>query len=75
VHPFSDAGMLAKEMPNTRILEANSLLELRTRPERLTNEIATFLDEIWASRRKAAKPRKAGTQRKRAAGKQGRARS
>ncbi len=36
VHPFSDAGMLAKEMPNARLLEADSLVELRTQPERLT---------------------------------------
>ena len=48
VHPFSDAGMLAKEMPNARLLEANSLVELRLQPERLTGEIAAFLDEIWA---------------------------
>jgi pimeloyl-ACP methyl ester carboxylesterase len=47
VHPFSDAGMLAKEMPNARLLEANSLVELRLQPERLTGEIAAFLDEIW----------------------------
>jgi pimeloyl-ACP methyl ester carboxylesterase len=48
VHPFSDAGMLAKEMPNARLLEADSLVELRTKPERLTGEIAAFLDEVWA---------------------------
>jgi pimeloyl-ACP methyl ester carboxylesterase len=47
VHPFSDAGMLAKEMPNARLLQANSLVELRTQPERLTGEIAAFLDQIW----------------------------
>jgi pimeloyl-ACP methyl ester carboxylesterase len=50
VHPFSDAGMLAEEMPNARLLEANSLVELRTRPERLTGEIAGFLDEVWSTR-------------------------
>ena len=48
VHPFSDAGMLAKEMPNARLLVADSLVELRMRPERLTGEIADFLDEVWA---------------------------
>jgi|HubBroStandDraft_2_1064218.scaffolds.fasta_scaffold00023_11 pimeloyl-ACP methyl ester carboxylesterase len=48
VHPFSDAGMLAKEMPNARLLQANSLVELRMQPERLTAEIAAFLDEVWA---------------------------
>jgi pimeloyl-ACP methyl ester carboxylesterase len=49
VHPFSDAGQLAEELPNGRLLEANSLLELRLRPDRLTGEIAGFLDEVWAS--------------------------
>src|ERR1700685_3965603 len=48
VHPFSDAGMLAKEMPNARLLEAESFVELRVHPERLTGEIAAFLDEVWA---------------------------
>jgi pimeloyl-ACP methyl ester carboxylesterase len=48
VHPFSDAGELAAELPNARLLEAGSLLELRLDPERLTDEIASFLDEIWA---------------------------
>jgi pimeloyl-ACP methyl ester carboxylesterase len=62
VHPFSDAGMLAEELPNGRLLEADSLVELRLRPERLTGEIATFLDEVW--RRKPA-TRRAGTVRPR----------
>ncbi len=53
VHPFSDAGMLAQEMPNARLLEANSLVELRVQPKRLTEEIASFLDEMWAPPRKA----------------------
>jgi pimeloyl-ACP methyl ester carboxylesterase len=50
VHPFSDAGMLAQEMPNARLLEADSLLELRLHPERLTGEIAAFLDDVWSPR-------------------------
>ena len=55
VHPFSDAGMLAKELPNARLLEADSLVELRMTPERLTDEIAAFLDEVWKSPRSVAK--------------------
>ena len=47
VHPFSDSGMLVDELPNGRLLEANSILELRTAPERLTNEIARFIDDCW----------------------------
>ena len=50
VHPFSDAGMLAEELPNGRLLQANSIVELRLAPERLTGEIAAFLDECWKPR-------------------------
>src|SRR5918994_1751475 len=50
VHPFSDAGMLAEELPNGRLLQASSILELRLAPERLTGEIADFLDECWKPR-------------------------
>lgn len=59
VHPFSDAGMLAGELPKGRLLEADSLVELRLRPERLTGEIADFLDEVWGARRRRA-PRRSG---------------
>ncbi len=47
VHPFSDAGMLVSELPNARLVQASSILELRLSPERLTGEIAEFLDECW----------------------------
>ena len=47
VHPFTDAGMLAEELPNGRLLEASSIIELRIAPERLTGEIAEFVDECW----------------------------
>jgi len=57
VHPFSDAGMLAGEMPNARLLEAHSLVELRMQPERLTAEIAAFVDEAWDTK-PAARQRK-----------------
>ena len=43
VHPFSDAGLLAEELPNATLLEASSILELRVAPDRLTEEIADFL--------------------------------
>ena len=49
VHPFSDAGMLASELPNARLLNANSILELRLKPARLTGKIAAFVDQCWAS--------------------------
>jgi pimeloyl-ACP methyl ester carboxylesterase len=48
VHPFSDSGMLAEELPNGRLLEANSILEWRITPRRLNAELAAFLDEVWS---------------------------
>ncbi len=56
VHPFSDAGTLAEELPNARLLEASSIVELRLAPKRLTDEIAAFIDECWKPRRAARKP-------------------
>lgn len=49
VHPFSDSGALHEELENSRLIEASSILELRLTPKRLTEEIATFLGECWAS--------------------------
>ena len=57
VHPFSDAGMLAEELPNARLLEASSIIELRVAPERLTGEIADFIAECWKPRPAARRPR------------------
>jgi pimeloyl-ACP methyl ester carboxylesterase len=47
LHPFSDSGMLAEELPNSRLIEASSILEWRRSPERLDAELAKFLDEVW----------------------------
>ena len=55
IHPFSDAKMLAEELPNGRLIEADSLFELRLRPERLKEEIAAFLGQCWKPQRAAAK--------------------
>ena len=60
VHPFSDSGMLAEELPNARLVEANSIVELRLAPERLTSEIADFIDECWRPRRTTGRKRRAG---------------
>ena len=57
VHPFSDSGALAKELPNARLVEASSILELRLTPERLTAEIGDFLDECWKPRRRGSASR------------------
>jgi pimeloyl-ACP methyl ester carboxylesterase len=47
IHPFSDSDMLVRELRNGRLIEANSILELRLAPARLTGEIARFLDDVW----------------------------
>jgi pimeloyl-ACP methyl ester carboxylesterase len=47
VHPFSDAGMLASELPNGRLVDAHSILELRVHPQRLTAVIARFVESCW----------------------------
>jgi pimeloyl-ACP methyl ester carboxylesterase len=49
VHPFSDSGALNDELEGSRLIEASSILELRLTPDRLTEEIAAFLDERWAA--------------------------
>jgi pimeloyl-ACP methyl ester carboxylesterase len=64
VHPFSDADMLVREMRNSRMIEASSMLELRINPARLTGEIGRFLDECW---REPVSASPAGNRRRRAA--------
>ncbi|HWB69074.1 MAG TPA: alpha/beta hydrolase [Solirubrobacterales bacterium] len=49
LHPFSDSGMLADELPNARLVEASSIFEWRIRPGRLTDELAAFLEELGPS--------------------------
>lgn len=48
LHPFSDAAALARELPNSELVAARSFFELRFPPNRLSNRIADFLDEVWA---------------------------
>lgn len=48
IHPFSDAVNLAAQLPNARLVHARSPFELRLRPDRLTGEIADFLDAVWS---------------------------
>lgn len=57
VHPAADAAMLAEEMPAATFLRARSILEWRTRPERLTGAATGFCQSCWRSprrRRRAA---------------------
>lgn len=47
IHPFSDSDDLAREMPNGRLVDANSILEWRISPDRLNRELDRFLGEVW----------------------------
>lgn len=51
--------MLASELPNARLIHANSIVELRTRPARLTSEIARFVAACWGPAAVGAVPRAA----------------
>ncbi len=50
IHPFSDADRIARELPNARLVKARSIVEWRKSPQRLTNELVTFLDDVWLPR-------------------------
>lgn len=66
IHPFSDADELAREMRNARLVDANSILELRLAPERLTDEIGRFVDECWrptAAKRRGSSSSRSGKRR------------
>jgi pimeloyl-ACP methyl ester carboxylesterase len=65
VHPFSDSDMLVHELPNARLIEANSIMELWTSPERLTGKIVPFIEQCFRAR-KASSPRRPAASRSRA---------
>ncbi|WP_300609470.1 alpha/beta fold hydrolase [Trebonia sp.] len=48
VHSFADAKRLASQLPNARLIRTRTFAELWVRPARLTAEIASFLDRVWA---------------------------
>jgi pimeloyl-ACP methyl ester carboxylesterase len=47
LHPFSDSGMLCDELPNAELVEASSIMEWRLTPNRLDEELGSFLDRVW----------------------------
>jgi pimeloyl-ACP methyl ester carboxylesterase len=53
IHPFSDSDMLVNELPDARLIEAASILELRLSPERLTGQIVEFIDGCWPNSQKS----------------------
>jgi pimeloyl-ACP methyl ester carboxylesterase len=70
VHPFSDSDMLVRELPDARLVQASSILELRLTPERLTNEIVDFVEDCFRAparpggrRRAPAAPRRSAHRR------------
>jgi pimeloyl-ACP methyl ester carboxylesterase len=48
LHPFSDAEALERELRNSELVQAKSFFELRFAPNRLSDRIADFLDEVWS---------------------------
>jgi pimeloyl-ACP methyl ester carboxylesterase len=67
VHPFSDSDMLVRELPNARLIEASSMLELRLTPERLTSEIVSFVERCFKPPRTSGRARRTGTGTRRSA--------
>jgi pimeloyl-ACP methyl ester carboxylesterase len=61
VHPFSDSDMLVRELPNARLIEASSILELRLTPERLTSEILGFVERCFKPPRSSTRKRPAAS--------------
>lgn len=52
LHPFSDSDDLAREMPQGRLVDANSILEWRLSPGRLNDELDRFCEQVWAGGRR-----------------------
>jgi pimeloyl-ACP methyl ester carboxylesterase len=47
LHPFSDAEALSRELPEGELVRSSSFFELRFPPNRLSDRIVTFLNEVW----------------------------
>lgn len=54
LHPFDDARTLAEEIPGADFIQAHSILELRTRPDRLMPQIVDFLSRRLTGTSEAA---------------------
>jgi hypothetical protein len=59
--------MLVRELPNARLLQASSILELRLTPERLTNEIVEFMEGCFKPAPKTGARRRAASSTRRGA--------
>lgn len=54
LHPFTDAENLSKQIPGAQFEAAESIIELRERPERLSKSITEFLNRVWRPKLKVA---------------------
>jgi len=61
LHPFSDSGALVDEMPNARLVDANSILEWRLSPGRLNDELAAFVESAYSKPKRAKRPARAAS--------------
>jgi len=52
IHPFSDATALVAHMPHATLVGARSPIELRLRPDRLTDVIVDFTETVWRDSRR-----------------------
>jgi pimeloyl-ACP methyl ester carboxylesterase len=70
IHPAADAAMLSEELPNASFVGAQSILEWRRHPERITGEVVEFLGSCWPREAKSARSRRrsAATAARRTAG-------
>jgi pimeloyl-ACP methyl ester carboxylesterase len=50
IHPFSDAEALVRHLPDSRLVGARSIVELRLHPRRLVDEIDRFCTDVWDRR-------------------------
>ena len=48
LHPFGDSDMLVEELPQGRLVNAESIFEWRISPGRLDDELAAFVNEVYA---------------------------
>ncbi|MGH3471075.1 MAG: alpha/beta fold hydrolase [Nocardioidaceae bacterium] len=69
IHPAADAAMLGGELPNARFVAAESIVEWRSRPDRITGEVLDFLGRvapIGRGQRRSSPPAKPAAPRRRA---------
>lgn len=56
IHPFSDADTTARDLVGARLVQARSMYEWRLHPQRLTDELCAFLDDVWSNPRTTPAP-------------------